>query len=84
MNKMCVLFIIASFLTLATSLCFADEKKDHICFRTLDSNQDDMVTFQEYEKYFGNDKAKFKEADLDKDGQLTHDEYHNLLGHGSS
>ncbi len=43
-----------------------------------------MVTFQEYEKYFGNDKTKFNEADLDKDGQLTHDEYHNLLGHGSS
>ena len=34
--------------------------------------------------YFGNDKQKFNEADLDKDGQLTHDEYHNLLGHGSS
>ena len=84
MNKLCVLLIIASFLTVPTSLSLADEKKDHICFRTLDSNQDDMVTFQEYEKYFGNDKAKFNEADLDKDGQLTHDEYHNLLGHGSS
>ena len=84
MNKICVLFIIASFLNVPTSLCWADERKEHICFRTLDSNQDDMVTFQEYEKYFGNDKAKFNEADLDKDGQLTHDEYHNLLGHGSS
>ena len=84
MNKIFTLLIIASFLNVPTSLCWADEKKDHICFRTLDSNQDDMVTFQEYEKYFGNDKAKFNEADLDKDGQLTHDEYHNLLGHGSS
>ena len=46
--------------------------------------EDGKVTFKEYEKYFGNDKAKFNEADLDKDGQLTHDEYHNLLGHGSS
>jgi hypothetical protein len=84
MNKICVLLIIASFLTVPTSLCWADEKKEHICFRTVDSNQDDMVTFQEYKKYFGNDKAKFNQADLDKDGQLTHDEYHNLLGHGSS
>jgi hypothetical protein len=66
------------------SLCWADEKKDHICFKILDSKEDGMVTFQEYEKYFGNDKQKFNEADLDKDGQLTHDEYHNLLGHGSS
>jgi hypothetical protein len=76
--------MIASFLTVPTCLCWADEKKEHICFRTVDSNKDDMVTFQEYEKYFGNDKAKFNQADLDKDGQLTHDEYHNLLGHGSS
>ena len=84
MNKICVFLMIASFLTVPTSLCLADEKKDHVCFRSLDSNQDDVVTFQEYEKYFGNDKTKFNKADLDKDGQLTHDEYHNLLGHGPS
>ena len=84
MNKIWVIFIIASFLNVSTSLCWADEKKDHVCFRILDSDEDGMVTFQEYEKYFGKDKAKFNEADLDKDGQLTHDEYHNLLGHGSS
>ena len=83
MNKLYAIFIVASFLNVPTSLCWADEKKDHICFRVLDSNKDGMVTFQEYEKYFRNDKAKFNEADLDKDGQLTHDEYHNLLGHGS-
>ena len=29
-------------------------------------------------------KEKFNEADIDRDGKLTHDEYHNLLGHGSS
>ena len=84
MNKICVIFIIASILSVSMSLCWADEKKDHICFKILDSNEDGMVTFQEFEKYFGNDEPKFNEADLDKDGQLTHDEYHSLLGHGSS
>ena len=84
MNKICVIFIIASILSVSMSLGWADEKKDHICFKILDSNDDGMVTFQEFEKYFGKDKAKFNEADLDKDGQLTHDEYHSLLGHGSS
>jgi len=84
MNKIWVVFVIASLFTVTAPSCWADEKKDHICFRTLDSDQDGTVTFREYEKYFGNDKAKFNEADLDKDGQLTHDEYHNLLGHGSS
>ena len=84
MNKLCAMFIIASFLSVTTSLCWADEKKDHICFRIVDSNKDGMVTFKEYEKYFGTDKPKFNEADSDKDGLLTHDEYHNLLGHGSS
>ena len=84
MNKLCAIFIVASFLNVTTFSCWADEKRDHICFRIVDSNKDGVVTFQEYEKYFGNDKPKFNEADSDKDGLLTHDEYHNLLGHGSS
>ena len=32
---------------------------------------------------FGNDNERFKEADLDKNGKLSHDEYHELFGHGS-
>ena len=57
---------------------------DHICFRAIDSNKDGSVTLQEFEKFFENGKEKFNEADLDKDGKLSHDEYHSMLGHGSS
>ena len=84
MKKLCVIFTVASLLIAPASLCWADEKKDHVCFRVLDSDKDGMVTLPEFEKYFENDTAKFHDADLDKDGKLTHDEYHDLLGHGSS
>ena len=57
-------------------------KKDHVCFRVLDSNKDGLVTFQEFEKFYGSEEEKFHEADKDEDGKLTH-EYHNILGHGS-
>ena len=67
-----------------TSFSLANEEKEHICFRLIDSDQDDKVTFKEYQKYFGDDLEKFKAIDLDKDGALTHDEYHHILGHGSS
>ena len=30
------------------------------------------------------DHVCFRVLDLNKDGKLTHDEYHNILGHGSS
>jgi Ca2+-binding EF-hand superfamily protein len=62
----------------------ADEKKDHVCFRVLDIDKDGRVTFAEFEKVYGEDKQKFTEADADSDGSLTHEEYHVLLGHGSS
>jgi hypothetical protein len=42
-----------------------------------------MVTFQEFAKFYGNDKEKFNDADMDEDGKLTHDEYHDILGDGS-
>ncbi len=63
---------------------WAAEDKDHICFRALDADQDGLVTFAEFEKYYGSDEASFKAADADQDGKLTHDEYHDLLGHGST
>ncbi len=84
MQKICVILVLASFLAVPAFPCGADEKKDHICFRAIDADNDGHVTFQEFEKYYGDDKAKFEAADLDKDGRLTHDEYHDLLGHGSS
>ena len=83
MKKTSAIFLITIFLTSSVALCLANEKKDHVCFRVLDSNKDDMVTFQEFEKFYGNDKEKFNDADMDEDGKLTHDEYHNILGHGS-
>ena len=83
MKKSAILLIVI-FLTSSVALCLADENKDHVCFRVLDSNKDGMVTFHEFEQFYKNDKEKFNEADVDKDGKLTHDEYHNILGHGSS
>jgi hypothetical protein len=83
MKKTSAILLITIFLTSSVALCLANEKKDHVCFRALDSNEDDMVTFQEFEKFYGNDKEKFNDADMDEDGKLTHDEYHSILGHGS-
>jgi hypothetical protein len=72
------------FLTTSVAITRADEKKDHVCFRVLDSNKDGVVTYQEFEAVYGDEKDKYDAADLNKDGKLTHDEYHDLLGHGSS
>lgn len=83
MQKRMVLLLIIIFLASSVILCLADEKKDHVCFRVLDSNKDGLVTFQEFEKFYGNEEEKFHEADNDADGKLTHEEYHNILGHGS-
>lgn len=84
MQKAFAILSLALMLTIPFSICPADEKTDHVCFRALDSNQDDRVTLQEFEKYYSGEEAKFKDADADQDGVLTHDEYHDLLGHGSS
>jgi EF hand len=69
--------------TVSCSLSIANEEKEHICFRIIDSDKDGIVTFQEFEKYFGNDLEKFNAIDLDKNGTLSHDEYHKSIGHGS-
>jgi Ca2+-binding EF-hand superfamily protein len=79
-----ILLMIATFSLLSAAICRGDESKDHICFRTLDANEDGIVTFQEFEPHYGNDKKTFNTADVDKDNVLTHDEYHQYLGHGSS
>ena len=77
-------FLIAFFSMVLAVPIWANEQKDHICFRALDADQDGLVTLAEFAKYYQNDEAKFKAADVDQDGKLTHDEYHDLLGHGSS
>lgn len=84
MKNITLILIIACMLSVSGSLCWAAEKQDHICFSMLDANQDGIVTFQEFDKHYKNDKATFNEADLDQDGKLTHDEYHDLLGNGAS
>ena len=83
LKKTATELLIIIFLILSVALCFANENKDHVCFRVLDSNKDGNVTFQEFEKYYGNDQEKFNTADKDEDGKLTHDEYHHILGNGS-
>ena len=78
------ILLILFLLTCSVGLCLADENKDHVCFRVLDSDKDGTVTFHEFEHFYENDKERFNKADVNKDGKLTHDEYHNILGHGSS
>ena len=78
-----ICLVFTTFLTFNT-LCFGDEKKDHICFRSVDADKNGKVTYQEFEKVFGNDKAKFQAIDDNKDGILSHSEYHKSLGHGAS
>ena len=83
MKKSIVFLLMIIISITSVNFCLATEKKDHICFSIVDSNEDGEVTFQEFQKYFGNDNERFKGADLDKNGKLSHDEYHELLGHGS-
>ena len=84
MYKIVAILLMTVFLTFPAAICLADESQDHVCCRVLDSDKDGIVTFEEFAKSYGNDKEKFNEADLDKDGKLTHGEYHSILGHGSS
>lgn len=79
-----VVLLIGIFMVSLSALVLADENKGHVCFRVLDANQDGQVTLQEFEKVYNDEVERFKAADGDKDGKLTHDEYHDSLGHGSS
>ena len=83
MKKITVIFLMIILSIATANLCLAEEKKNHTCFRVVDADKDGKITFEEFEKFFGNDNERFKAADLDKNGILTHDEYHKLLGHGS-
>ena len=84
MSRLSAVVLAALSLALASPWSLADEKRDHVCFRTLDADQDGRVTFQEFEEYYGSDPSPFKAADADQDGTLTHEEYHGLLGHGAN
>ena len=79
MKKLTVFFLMIIVSITSANFCLANEKKNHPCFRIVDSNKDGEDTFQEFAKFFGNDNERLKEADLDKNGKLSHDEYHKLL-----
>ena len=68
---------------MSAALCYGIEEKKHICFRVIDADKDGKVTFQEFKKFFGDEKAKFDAIDLNNDGKLSHAEYHKSLGHGA-
>jgi hypothetical protein len=71
-------------LLLWTGMCAATEGAGHICFQRVDANQDGVATFEEFAAHYGKEEKKFKACDTDGDGKLTHDEYHDFLGHGAS
>jgi len=79
-NLLC--FVIFAVL-INVGFCFGDENRDHICFRSIDTNHDGIVTFQEFKEVLGDDKSKYDEIDSNKDGMLSHEEYHKILGHGA-
>ena len=83
MNKIWATAILALMLTVSAVPIGAEETKDHVCFRALDTDKDGRVTFEEFAQHYGEDEARFRAADADRDGRLTHDEYHDLLGHGA-
>lgn len=65
---------------LSFTVCFgSDHEEGHVCFRRIDTNQDEIATFEEFEKVYGNDPEKYKRMDLDQDGKLTHDEYEEFF-----
>jgi hypothetical protein len=83
MNRILILLLIAALSAGLAVSGGADETRDHVCFRALDTDKDGRVTFEEFARHYGADEARFKAADTDRDGRLTHDEYHALLGHGA-
>jgi len=80
-----VIFLTAILISVLAPLSFSmEEEKGHICFKTIDSNKDNKVTFEEFVKYLGDDRERFTSVDQNEDGELTHEEYHESLGHGAS
>jgi hypothetical protein len=79
--KIYITFFLALFIIISPlSFCLADDSgEDHICFTRIDTNQDDNATFQEFEKFYGNDPEKYQTIDQNKDGKVSHDEYEEYL-----
>jgi Ca2+-binding EF-hand superfamily protein len=79
-----IFLIVAAILVLAPLSFSMEEEKGHVCFKTIDSNEDNRVTYEEFVKYLGDDRERFSSVDQNEDGELTHEEYHESLGHGAS
>ena len=77
-----ICFVIIAIL-FTSAFCLAGQEKKHICFKIIDADRDGKVTFQEFEQFFDDAKDKFASIDLNGDGILSHDEYHQSLGHGA-
>ena len=79
------LFCLAVIFTLGFStVSFGNEDTGHVCFSVIDADKDGAVTFQEFKEYFGDHREQYDGIDSNGDGKLTHDEYHDSLGHGAS
>ena len=78
MLKRTVLFILVFCLVSPAAICIGDDghhDEGHICFTRIDTDQDDVASFEEFSIVFGDDQKMYKEMDLDGDGKLTHEEY---------
>lgn len=80
MKKAIVVCLSLFALLFSAPYSFADDSaEDHICFKRIDSNHDEIVTFDEFKKFYGDDLKKYQAMDQDNDGKLTHDEYEEYL-----
>ena len=84
MIRIFAIALLALWLAAPAVLSLADENRGHVCFRVVDGNHDGRVTLDEFAVVYGQDAEPFRQADVDGDGTLTHDEYHAFLGHGAS
>jgi hypothetical protein len=84
MRNFLIYLCAVGFLLVWAGMPAAADDAGHICFRRIDADQDGKVTFEEFAAHYGKDEATFKAGDANGDGWLTHDEYHDFLGHGAS
>lgn len=81
-----VFALLFAWLTLLAPLppaAWADGGKSHVCFRTLDADHNSRVTWDEFHHgYPDYDRDKYQALDVDRDGELSHEEYHRALERG--
>lgn len=59
------------------------QETPHLCFSAVDGDGDAQVTLAELQAaYPGLPPDVFVRLDVNRDGVLSHDEYHDALGHG--